>query len=268
MESENFIEELNEIATNIKNNNSNFDKVIELRKELESLFQKYSALINEDWMIYDKIFNILEHVYITDTAPLIDTSAGINYTRKFSEEQKINYLAQKLRIHLSDGALNEHDFANIQKDNLRGFCKEAVRITMMECARKGFEVKGYQTMNSLGIVQNKNHAFAIVTINEKKYILDCTYRQFFSMTYNFKGSRESDAGYYMIIDEKRRKVAEHILKYGWIEATPENIKMYLDGFIMADAQEEKTDTPTVEEYEELLKEKNYEVSKKPKGKKK
>ena len=36
----------------------------------------------------------------------------------------------------------------------------------------------------------------------------------------------------MINDEKRKKVAEQILKYGWIEATPENIKAYMDGFEM------------------------------------
>lgn len=36
----------------------------------------------------------------------------------------------------------------------------------------------------------------------------------------------------MIADEKRKEVAERILKYGWIEATPENLKAYMDGFEM------------------------------------
>jgi hypothetical protein len=37
----------------------------------------------------------------------------------------------------------------------------------------------------------------------------------------------------MIEDEKRKNVAEQLLKNGWIEATPENIKAYMDGFEMA-----------------------------------
>lgn len=37
----------------------------------------------------------------------------------------------------------------------------------------------------------------------------------------------------MIADEKRKAVAVQILKAGWVEATPENLKAYMDGFEMA-----------------------------------
>lgn len=57
----------------------------------------------------------------------------------------------------------------------------------------------------------------------------------------------------MIADEKRKKVAEQILKYGWIEASPENIKRYLDMFLKCIAREEDIDFPTQQDYIENFK---------------
>lgn len=56
----------------------------------------------------------------------------------------------------------------------------------------------------------------------------------------------------MVADEKRKEVAQQILKHGWIEATPENIKAYMDGFEMAVKRSfEETDI-SAEEYMERL----------------
>lgn len=59
---------------------------------------------------------------------------------------------------------------------------------------------------------------------------------------------------YMIADEERKKVAEQILKYGWIEATPENIKAYMDGFEMAKRKSFEETGITSEEYLKRLSE--------------
>ena len=52
----------------------------------------------------------------------------------------------------------------------------------------------------------------------------------------------------MIMDEKRKEVAQTILQRGWIEATPENIKAYLDGFAMANQKDDAEVHITGEEY--------------------
>lgn len=55
-------------------------------------------------------------------------------------------------------------------------------------------------------------------------------------------------GTYMIFDEKRKEVAEQLLKYGWIEATPENIKAYMDGFEMEKRKSFEETGISAEEY--------------------
>jgi hypothetical protein len=83
------------------------------------------------------------------------------------------------------------------------------------------------------------HYFNIVTISDKKYLVDCTYKQFFKTD---KASLERLGiplfcppypGTFMLLDEKRKEVAKTILKQGWIEATDENLKCYFDGFTIS-----------------------------------
>ena len=91
-----------------------------------------------------------------------------------------------------------------------------------------------------GITNELNfHYFNIVIIDGKKYIVDCSYRQFFLLADNcidrlgimhFTGI---SAGRAMLMDDKRKEVAIKILKDGYIEATEENIKAYLDGFAIS-----------------------------------
>ena len=68
-------------------------------------------------------------------------------------------------------------------------------------------------------------------------------------------------GTYMICDEKRKEVADQILKCGWIEATPENIKAYMDGFEMAKRKSFEETGISAEEYIKILMEnKNNPIS--------
>ena len=87
--------------------------------------------------------------------------------------------------------------------------------------------------------------------------MDCTYRQFFSETNNMPNGVDEphDPGMYMIMSDDRKNVAEKILKDGWIEATPENIKAYLDGFVMANNRSHEPTGITYEEYASKLVEK-------------
>lgn len=41
------------------------------------------------------------------------------------------------------------------------------------------------------------------------------------------------AGIYMTLDETKRKFAEKLMRDGWVEATSENIKLYLDAFAIS-----------------------------------
>ena len=56
----------------------------------------------------------------------------------------------------------------------------------------------------------------------------------------------------MIADEKRKDVAEQILREGWVEATPENLKAYMDGFEMAKVESFEETGISAEEYMKRL----------------
>lgn len=83
------------------------------------------------------------------------------------------------------------------------------------------------------------HYYIDLSLNDKKYIIDLTYSQFFLSSENileYLGMTYADLplpGIYMLQDEKRLKVARTLLERGWIEATDENIKSYFDGFALS-----------------------------------
>lgn len=118
------------------------------------------------------------------------------------------------------------------------------------------------------------HYFNIVTIKDKKYIIDCTYKQFFKASNNsleklgIPEIRTPYVGVFMTVDEKRKELAEQLLKRGWVEATDENLKMYLDAFTISfrnglyyeSLDELKYETEyTVQDYEKFLDGKDYQL---------
>lgn len=83
------------------------------------------------------------------------------------------------------------------------------------------------------------HYVVIVTLNGKDYLVDCTYKQFFEVrgslleAMGIIGFNALDAGYYMMIDDSRRKTASELINNGWIALTEINMKNYFDGFTLA-----------------------------------
>ena len=90
------------------------------------------------------------------------------------------------------------------------------------------------------------HHFTMVRLpfedgTTKNYIVDCTYRQFFTKSLsNLKriGAMRGPAkgcsvGAYMMLTDKRKQIAESILKKGYVEATPETVKEYFDAIVFS-----------------------------------
>lgn len=126
------------------------------------------------------------------------------------------------------------------------------------------------------------HHFTIIRVpfsdgTHKNYLADCTYRQFFTRNESnprrigvMRGpAKGCSIGYFMISDERRKKIAEQILQKGYIEATPEVIKAYFDAVAFSgrdrrfyevnnidylNPDEITTDYYTAEDYLEILSE--------------
>ncbi len=83
------------------------------------------------------------------------------------------------------------------------------------------------------------HYFVLAELNNKEYLIDCTYRQFFRTDNNnldrlgVIGLCGCDPGVFMMQNKDRGEVALTILKNGWIRCTEENFKHYLDGFTLS-----------------------------------
>ena len=109
--------------------------------------------------------------------------------------------------------------------------------------------------NELGVQQNRFscsqnldtgvfHCFNVVSFELpdgeiKYYLVDCTYRQFFTYSDSFLErigvplNSGPGMGIFMMMDEDRKKIAEELLTKGFIEFTPEVIKAYFDAFIFS-----------------------------------
>lgn len=84
------------------------------------------------------------------------------------------------------------------------------------------------------------HCYTIVFLDDREYLVDCTYSQFFLKKRCMPekiGNMLSPGcapGFFMTMTPSRRRVADKILKDGWILLTDEVLKDYLDGFVLSD----------------------------------
>lgn len=132
------------------------------------------------------------------------------------------------------------------------------------CEKLGVHCKNYSCNTNLS--DGKFHSFCIVSFllddgSIKKYLIDCTYRQFFTYQNSFLeriglvGFPGCCMGRFMLMNESRRKTASKLLKDGYMELTPENIKNYFDGFIF----EGRNGGYYAEKGKEFLDESDYDV---------
>lgn len=83
------------------------------------------------------------------------------------------------------------------------------------------------------------HCLGIISYNDKKYLIDCSYSQFFLLKrcmldrIGLIGYAGASPGLYMKMDNFKEKVAKKILTDGWIELAPGVLKAYLDGFALS-----------------------------------
>ena len=227
---------------------SNRDKII--NDAMNRLYEHLSTypeeiLQNEDFIytIY-KLERMLKNEFIDiDSEPDYDEDDIKEYPKKIKDEsdtkEAMEYLAYETRSKLlsfSGCDINTESFdkmcvsSNIYVKNL---CKE-LKIDYIDL-KVNQEIKnGYF------------HCFTITKFNlpnnqKKYYLIDCTYRQFFTKPFSninrirvMRGlAKGASVGSYMVMDEKRKKIAEELLKKGYIEATPENLKEYLDGIVFS-----------------------------------
>ena len=166
---------------------------------------------------------------------IIESSPRNNHEFNSNEEEKLGYIIYNVRSKL----LNDNN------DSLIDMCSYSSNL-VSRCARE-LDLNTRRIVIYPGFTKEHSslhfgsgyHAFNIVSINGKNYIVDLTYRQFFLRD---RSSLERIGvctlsntlpGKFMTMNESRMNTALKILKDGYAFMTDENIKNYFDGFALS-----------------------------------
>lgn len=130
-----------------------------------------------------------------------------------------------------------------------GHCGEVTREIRNICKKFGiehqtieinplFNKKSYSPFDEI-LGDSIRHYASLIKINNKQYLIDITYRQFFMINQNNINRigvpylNSCNPGFFMMKNESYKKIAQHLLNFGWIEAIEQNLKAYFDGFAIS-----------------------------------
>ena len=167
---------------------------------------------------------------------IIESSPINNHEFNSDEEEKLGYIIYNVRSQILGNNLNDPltDKYSYSSNLVSRYARE-----LDIDSRRVIIYPGFTKEHNLLHFGSGYHAFNIVTINNKKYIVDLTYRQFFLRD---KSSLErigvcslfnTMPGRFMTLNDSRKRTALELLKNGYIEMTDENVKNYFDGFALS-----------------------------------
>lgn len=233
---------------------SYFDSsTIELKEEIKNkLIRKYNLLyfyqaqkngIKKAYIL-DSDLEKLPQLYVVDQRPeRFDIDYSLLETINIEEALTIEQAHELLKwtvnntrdnlIHLQP-QIDGDDYDN---NSLMGWCGVSQFSTLYPLQKMGLKV----TINNIRELQRGSHAFGTVTIpikngseiSYKRYLIDCTYRQFFTIPYNvvsrYLGS-SLEIGFFINQNKDEIEFAKELLKNGFVEANLDNLKNYLKPF--------------------------------------
>lgn len=204
------------------------------------------------------IFELGPHSYIIESTPLVYEVPEEAVASAFIHLQEVlnnikNGIPDGISLEEADLILNWNiqnarkslirDTKDFQNASLTGYCGYAQSLTLLPFIEANLEV----TINNASHFPGATHRHAFGTvkipikdgnnITIKQYLLDASYRQFFTTAecnpgrfyiknYNFGPA----AGYYVCQTEEGRNFAKALLEKGYIELNAENAKIYGSGF--------------------------------------
>lgn len=173
-----------------------------------------------------------------DSEPIFDEDEELDFPNVIQTEgdclETLRFIVHETRDRLAR-------WCDLSEATLEGECLNTGGIVSDICSKMQVREKRFALNQNLS--PGHFHCFNIVTFNVddevKSYLVDCTYRQFFTYSEVFFEriglplNNGPSIGAYMMMDEDRIKMAEELLKNGYIEFTPENAKVYFDSFVFS-----------------------------------
>ena len=183
--------------------------------------------------------------YIMDIKPDYDYYNEVNIVSKdFNEKELLDYIVWQTRKYINEEVSFMNVIYPLEKYDLENYCVKASNYVSKLC--QNLNIKHKSVKLEPGFIKDSNlyngygiHYFNIINLNDKNYLVDCTYSQFFLLKRSILdriGIVELGGckpGVFMKMKENRQKLADTLLKKGWIELNDSNLKDYLDGFAIS-----------------------------------
>ena len=199
-------------------------------------FIKHGILKCEDAMPID---------FIMDSTPNFNREQNAIMPANGTIEEKLDYVVLMARKYL-DREVRKRTRGTVEFEHadLTDYCNKASDRINDLCLKLGLRFR--QLIINPGFTEypalydgNGYHYINMVYDGDKRYIIDTTYRQFFTTTYNNLNRlgivelSNCRPGVFMMMTPERKKLADEVLKRGWFEATPSNMINYFDGFAIS-----------------------------------
>lgn len=189
--------------------------------------------------------SLFEEKFIIDSEPIFDFFDNREIDDYADPESVLNYIVHNVRRYLVlSHSWNQRRPIDINRLDFENDCLTASNKVKELCDQLWLEshvigiYPGYMKHNDL-YNGNGFHMANVVKIEDKYYLVDCTYRQFFTYRQNFLdriGIVEMagcKAGKFMMMSEERKNIANKVLRDGYIELDGDVLKHYLDGFTLS-----------------------------------
>ena len=173
-----------------------------------------------------------------DSEPIYDPEDDVLFPESIRSEadclQALGYIVHQTRKDLS----RNYD---IRTSSLEKHCIDTSAFVERLCDKHGVSYRAFSLDEDLS--PGLFHCFDVVSFNVngelKSYLVDCTYRQFFTCSQAFPERcgipwfEGASIGAYMMMDEGRKEMAEELLAHGYIEFTEDVAKTYFDAMVFS-----------------------------------
>ena len=242
-EEKELLKEAEEIITANKNIPGGMEIIKTCMNKIYKYFKKVikKASFDDERLIeIFKLERMLENDFLPlNSEPIYDPKEIHTIPKQVTNEKDCESMMRYI-VHQTRSRLSKHN--NLKNDSLENLCINTSYDVESICKELGVNQKCFWCSENLS--SGTFHCFNVVdfilpTGDTKYYLVDCTYRQFFTYSESFLErigmplNEGANIGTFMMMDESRKKIAEEILTNGYIEFTPEVIKKYFDGFIFS-----------------------------------
>ena len=170
--------------------------------------------------------------------------SNLSYRDFYYKEQEIRDFIYQVEFLFSDQYLIPYQprfNPNFHYRNINWHDATSILDYIVNEARRQLKIEyGIENINLADIYNGSGYHYVVFAkVNNKKYLIDTTYAQFFTAKWNtldrlgLCNVQNCLPGRYMIMNKERLLVAKKILRDGWIELTSDTFKHYLDGFTLS-----------------------------------